>query len=68
MSMKNSSDIIGNRTRDLPAFNAVLPLLDKTAFNFVKRQRRPIDVRTCLFTAMITSRNSCTIYCFCDIC
>jgi hypothetical protein len=54
MSIKNSNNNTGNRTRDLPAFNAVLPLLDKTAFNFVKWQRSLIDVRTCLFTAMVT--------------
>ena len=51
--MKNSNKNTGNRTRDLPVFNVVLPLLDKRALNFVKRQRRPIGVHTCLFSAML---------------
>jgi len=49
MSMKNLSDLIGNRTRDLPACNAVPqlpapPLTPKTIFvlllnHFMEQQR-----------------------------
>jgi hypothetical protein len=38
MSMKNSNDTIGNRTRDLPVFSAV-PQLNFSARHYIVRPR-----------------------------